>query len=227
MLDDVARAAATRTRVVAVTSPAGGAGVTSIALHLATALNDCCFVDLDCEWGAARRLGLAPDEVRTWADARAGDRAFERSCLPVAGGFRALLSPGASTPFDPGLVECAARHFARVVLDVPGPRASDAVLEAVSTVVLAVTPSVPAAHRAHAILRAHPGVKWAIVTNRLGPGSETTRTEIERIIGRRVAVELPCCPSLRDAEDVGRLTSLTWTRWGRRVARLARALEDS
>ncbi|HEX3327543.1 MAG TPA: hypothetical protein VHV50_11150, partial [Actinomycetota bacterium] len=62
---------------------------------------------------------------------------------------------------------------------------------------------------------------------RLGRGGETTRRQIEEIVGRKVALELPCCPGLRDAEGKQRLVALRWSRWGQAVIRLGRALERS
>jgi hypothetical protein len=69
-----------------------------------------------------------------------------------------------------------------------------------------------------------PQLNWLLVSNRCGPGGETTRAELQAIIGRRVALELPCAPSLRDAEDDGRLLTSRLSPWVRRVDRLAGTL---
>jgi hypothetical protein len=66
---------------------------------------------------------------------------------------------------------------------------------------------------------------WAVVTNKLGPGGETTRAELQELLGGRpIAIELPCCPALRDAEDDARLLASDRHRWRRAVKRLAAAL---
>lgn len=67
---------------------------------------------------------------------------------------------------------------------------------------------------------------WAVVCNRLGPGGEMTRTELERIVEHRIGLELPCTPALRDAEDEGKLLGLRVSRYSRRVVQLARALRS-
>jgi hypothetical protein len=69
------------------------------------------------------------------------------------------------------------------------------------------------------------GTSAVVVTNRLGPGGETTRPQIESVIGRKVGLELPCWPGLRDAEGERRIGSLRWSRWGLALGRLARALD--
>jgi hypothetical protein len=91
--------------------------------------------------------------------------------------------------------------------------------------VLVTPPTRPGALRARALVRRWPDLRWAVITNKVGPGGETTRAEMQEVIGHRVALELPCAPALRDAEDDGRLLRTRWSRWGRGIARLARALQ--
>jgi hypothetical protein len=198
--------------VVAVTSATGGAGVTSVALHLAAAARSpACLVDL--AGGAAARLGLE------------GSGPGAAAPVPVPGGFRLLApSPGGDADAAAAFLEEAAAPFASVVVDVaPGPLLTT-VLARCRAAVLVMTPALPAARRSRALLDAAGSVPWAVVTNRLGPGGETTRSELEGALGRRIALELPCCPALRDAEDDGGLLLSGWTRWRRAVDRLAAAV---
>jgi MinD superfamily P-loop ATPase len=125
------------------------------------------------------------------------------------------------------LVRRAAAGFEHVIVDVPaGPRRHET-LGAVRTAVLVVQPTVVGANRARPVLEAHPEISWAVILNRLGPGGETTRAALERLLRHPVAVELPCAPSLRDAEDDGRLLTSPLSPWRRGVHRLARALVAS
>jgi hypothetical protein len=81
-------------RTVAVTGMPG-AGVTSIAVHLASIWgrgSETCFVDLDRSWSCAPRLALG-DEVVTWAmRSKRLDGAGSLS-IPLAPGVRALVAP--------------------------------------------------------------------------------------------------------------------------------------
>ena len=182
-----------------------GAGGTSIALHLGAALAsaaDVCVLDRDPQRGAAHRLLLEDPPVY-----RAGDD-VTLAAVPSRGGFRLLCAP------DPGAdpIEALRNHFGVVVVDGALPRESDVVV---------LQPTVPQARRLKALLSdSRPPV---IVTNRLGRGGESTRRVLEGVLGRRIALELPHTPSLRDAEDAGHLVP-TWTRWWRALERLARAL---
>ncbi|MFN2389885.1 MAG: hypothetical protein ABR575_09830 [Actinomycetota bacterium] len=206
---------------IAVTSPVGGAGATTVALHLAgvfSAAADTCVVDLDPRGGVLRRLGIEP-----YAHLAAGDLTNDlsarRAAIPVAPGFRVL--PGAE---QDAAVVWASRAFERVIVDIPAPRAAAAVLAATDAGVLVMPPTVPAARRAAELLAGAPSPPWAVVLNRAGPGGETTTAAIEDLLGRGVALELPCAPALRDAEDRGALLDAPWSRWLRRVRRLAAAL---
>lgn len=217
-------------RVIAVTGAGRGTGVTTVALHLCKRLARAgagCYLDLDTVWGARERLGLGDEQVRTWAEAGPDDEALSLSALPLKWGFRALLSPGdGHVPEDSReLVRRASGAFERVVVDVPHGDLTDGALEASDVAVLVVAPTPAGARRARACLDRFPDVRWAIVVNRSGPGGETTRSGFAGMLGRRVAIELPCCAALRDAEDEGRLLGARLSRWSYRLELLARTLE--
>jgi hypothetical protein len=185
-----------------------------------------CFLDLDVTWGAACRLGLEASEVRTWADAGTSEEDLVLSALPVAGGFRALLAPPCASEDGAGqLVARARRRWARLIVDCPAPSMLGHVAELCRGGVLVVPPTRPGATRARSILERWPDLQWAVVLNKLGPGGEMTRAELQDVLGRGVALELPCSPGLRDSEDDGRLLTSRWSRWWRGTTKLARALE--
>jgi hypothetical protein len=212
-----------RARSLFVSSACGGTGCTSIALHLAAEFSktkSACAVDL--RGGMADRLGIDADAARTWDDAGALDE-IELCALPVAGGFRALLKADTTAKVTPDLVGAVETRFDRVVLDASAPDASK-LLGAGGTLVLVTSGSAVAARRTARLWKRLPDCRLAIVVNRVGRGGQTTRAELERIIGRRVTLELPHCPALRDVEDEARLLASPVHRWMRGLERLARAL---
>jgi Flp pilus assembly CpaE family ATPase len=234
VVDDVARALGRRrSLMVAVTSVSGGVGTTTIALHLAKALaatSETCMVDLGRDRALALRLGLGDGTPRTWGDLEPDDASLRRCAVPVPGAFRVLLAPETHDPSHVPLSDLVARAgagFDRVIFDVPPGSHQHEVLARVNAAVLVVSPTVVGAHRARPLLEAHPRIAWAVVLNRLGPGGETTRSALQRLLGHPIAMELPCAPALRDVEDDGRLLTSPLSRWGRSVARLARALVAS
>ena len=222
VLEEISARTATSNLFV-VTSTGGGTGLTTVALHLAAAAADggrtCCLET--APGGMALRLGL-PDASPTWAAAVEQDSAIDRAAVPVPGGYRVLLAPPEGGSEAPGLALRAASTFEIVVAEAPAGSPS---IGAARAAVLIVPPTIPGAARARAVLDASPGTRWAIVTNRLGPGGETTRAALEKILERRVALELPTCAALRDAEDTGRLITSPLHGWWRGIRRLWRALE--
>jgi Flp pilus assembly CpaE family ATPase len=216
-------------RVVGVTGVAG-AGVTTLALHLASTWavrSDTCFLDLDQSWGCAPRLGLG-DETITWNGADRSSEALKLASLPLQPRLRVLVAPHAPVETRcASLVTRARAEFERLVIDVPVRHRDPEVTASVDAVIVVLAPCLPHAHRAARMLTQIDAERVVVVTNRLGPGGETTRQQLEAILGRKVSLELPCCPSLRDAEGSRRLASLRWSRWGYGVKRLARALDTA
>jgi Mrp family chromosome partitioning ATPase len=208
--------------VIPVTSTRGGTGATSVALHLAAAAAQSrrvCLIDLDLTWGIEWRLGF--DEIRKW---RPGEDVMEAS-IPVKGGFRVVAPDLGTSEALEDLLERAVGAFDVVVADAPEGIGLDATLARSSVGVLVVQATIPGARRAATFCARQHGIKWAVVANRLGGGGETTLEGLRRISGRRIALELPCTPSLRDAEDKGGVLPLRWSRWSRRIDSLARALQ--
>lgn len=184
-------------RSIVVTSPSGGTGVTSIALHLAAELtalgHSTAYIDADPALGGRIRLGLDASSEITLP-------------VPVAGGFRVV---GPDAELD---------GFDRAVIDAPA--GSLPALGVIDQALLVCSPTPSGIDRAAALLAAHPGPAWSVIANRLGPGGEITRNHMERALGMPV-LELPCCAALRDAEDEGRLLARGWSRWARGISRLA------
>lgn len=211
------QAAGGSARVYAVVAAVGGAGATTIALHLGGALR-ACYAELS---PPSARLGL-PDDARTWL---AGDDDLRRSALPVAGGLRVLRAPHPYPGPEAFPLDAARAAFDRLVLDAGTERDLGILLGAASAAVVVTTPTRPAALAVRRLTEQHADARWVVVVNRLGPGGQIMRASLEELLGRPVAVELPCCPALRDAEDEARLLGGGWRRWSRGVAGLARALQ--
>lgn len=205
-------ALATKGVTLLVTSACGGAGVTTLAIHLAAALSTrerACYVDLDPHLGGAARLGMPPD-VCTF------DPAAELLTVPHAGGFRGLFAP---TEPESALA-AATEAFATCVVDMPPHRTDEVILASASIVVVVVPPTLPGVARTRDFLARYDGDGWLLVANRTGPGGETTRSTLERELGRRFDLMLPCSALLRDREDGGALLTTSFSRWKRGFDRL-------
>lgn len=201
------RVTASDRRLITVVGASGGCGATTISLHLAAeAARRRSLLATRSPWVLSDRLGVeGHDEVAT--------------PVPVPGGFKAVGVVGTDpTSLLAGLIG----DFERVVVD--GDPAALAGIVAVSDAcVMVIAPTLPSAHAASRLLESLPEARWAVVANRVGPGGETTRAELQRILGRRIGLELPCSRALRDAEGERRLTA-SWSLWWRRLHGLADAL---
>jgi hypothetical protein len=228
MIEDINRAAAPACRTVLVTGAGRGVGCTTLALHLALEMarkRETCFVDLDPDSLTAERLGIDEKHL-TWANVGSSDDSLRLAALPVPGGFRVLLSSPEPTP-PSGLLARVQGSFERVVVDCPWEVVSDDVLSSVDAGVLVMTATTLGAKRVARTIEDDHDLDWVVVANRLGPGGEATRAALSRAAGRRVALDLPCTPALRNAEQAGRLIATPWSRWKLSVARLAAALENA
>ena len=200
----------------------GGSGATTVALHLAARwAPSCWYADVSRGGGAARRLDL-PLDARTWLP---GDEDLLPSALPVRGGFRVMLAPSPCPDIARFPLCRAAQQAGRLVLDVGTVGDIEPVLSGAAAAVLVVPPTRPGARRAAELLADNAGARWAVVTNRTGPGGQLMRSALEEVLGRPIALELPCCPALRDAEDRGHLLEGSWHRWAWGIGRLAAALD--
>ena len=216
VIEEIRRANATgRRRTIGVIGTGGGVGTTSLALHLAAFMSphrQACVVDCDHRWrGATRRVGFQAPPAAPIEPASMLIRA-----VPCAAGFRVISHDLGVARLPSDLAE----HFDRVVLDLGARVAS----EECDSIVLMMPPTVHGATRACELLDGLGGLPTALVSNRMGPGSELTTGRLESLVGRSV-VHLPVCASLRDAEDRDRLLTSPWTRWARRVKQLAGALD--
>jgi hypothetical protein len=214
--------------LVVVTAANGGAGATTVALHLAARFarsQKTCVIDMDVGGATAVRLGLDDGSCKTWRDFDGTPESLMLCALPVRWGFRIALAPDETTATSvPELVRVARSTFDRVIVDVPARVHMRDFAGEVGTGVLVMNPTIPSARRARSIVRGYPSVRWALVSNRTGPGGETTRSELEALVERRVGLELSCCPALRDAEGEGGLLASRWHRWSLSLERLERAL---
>lgn len=230
VLGEVERAALGRsTNVYVVTGIGGGVGATTLALHLAAAFGrSCAYLDLDTRWGAASRFGLDRSEIKTWDEIGTGsaDR-VKQTALPMAPGFRALFAPGARPDLpDPGFVLDRSRAvFDPLVVDAPVGMLDEAADASACVQVIAATATGVARAREH--LRSGSGPRSALVLNRIGMGGGIGRSAASELLERPISLELPPTPALRDAEDDHRMLVGPWTRYARKVAALARALEKA
>ncbi len=225
-LAEVERAANStgRGRIIGVAGAGGGVGTTSVALHLAAALSSngsACYFEADPNRGARTRLAFDNDVPTVEDLMKKGS--IMRAAIPVRGGMRVVLASDDFHERATAVDRCRAT-FAVTIVDL-GANCTDVdLLEQTDLSVLVMVPSLPAATRAAMKLADH-DLDWAVVSNRLGPGSEATKRALERRLGRPIGIELPCAPALRDAEDRGDLLISRWSRWWLGIQRLARSLE--
>ena len=217
--DIAARIVKTGGRTILVVGATGGCGASTVALHLA-AVGEACLIEGS---GDDLRRRLALDTAKSWSDALSGEP-LESSALPVAPGFRVLLSPRTSTAEDVARVlERSVPLFDHVLVDAPAATATE-LSEPGAIGVLVFAPSRPSIVRAQRIVAENPAMRWALVATRTGPGGSLRGREIERLLERKLAVELPCSAGLRDAEDEGRLLTSPLSPWLWQMKRLWRAL---
>lgn len=210
-------------RITVITGARRGSGVSTLALHLCAALADgmeVCLLDLDADSSLRERMDL-PEESRHWGDASGG---VLTAAVPVHPGFRILLSPRNAAGNASDAVRSATGRFDHVVVDAPaGPWRATALARCTSAL-LVVPPTRQGIAHAQRLVSLHSNARWVCVVNRLGAGGEITASDVSRGVERPVRIELPCSPYLRDREDDHALLVGRWSRYYRRVTRLAAAL---
>lgn len=203
-------------RSYVVTGACGGVGATSVAVHLAARWSPSCLL-----------VELAQDQGPSKTGLRLGVPSLQPAHLEEAGpvacaaGF-ALTSVLPSEDIA-SRIELWESEFGRIVFTCGAGNAAD--LGRLSrAVVCVVTPTPAGAERARWLIERLDETPVALVLNRTGRGGETSRSEVQAVVGRRINLELPVTPRLRDAEDGGRLVG-AWSRWSNGVARLRAALD--
>jgi pilus assembly protein CpaE len=198
-------------QVVAFVGGKGGVGTTTLAVNVATAIgraapSSALLIDLHIGTGDAA-LFVGAEPRFSVADALENvhrlDDAFLRSLVGrtkfgldlLASSDRGMVGP-VDVRSVRSLIDCAARHYACVVLDVPrsDPAMLDA-LELATTVVVVANQelsTVRGASRMAAALRQRYGKeRVAIVVSRYDAVAEIGRKEIERVMGAPIAQVFP------------------------------------
>jgi hypothetical protein len=223
LISDIAAATQVGTagRRILVTSATGGSGATTVALHLAAVGRACAMETIDPD--IRRRLRLP--SAMSWSTDP--EHPVDRAALPVAPGLRVLLAPRSASLDDAASVaDRATQSFPAVYVDCAS-LAVGRLLSPRDLCVLVMTPTRPSAESAREILDSIIDARWAVVVNRVGPGSCMTQRRLEGVLGRRISIELPCSAALRDAEDEGTLVTSPISRWLWQLKRLWRALETA
>ena len=197
-------------RVFAFVGGKGGIGTTTLAVNVATTLaraaSSALLIDLHVAYGdAALFAGVEPRF--SVADALENmsrlDAAFLRSLVGrtkfgldvLASSDRAIVGP-IDVRAVRALIDCAARHYPCVVLDVP--RTDSAMLDALELVTRIVVvanqelATVRSAGRMAAALRQRYGKdRVAVVVSRFDQLAEIGRSEIERVMGGPISHQFP------------------------------------
>ncbi|MCI0344739.1 MAG: AAA family ATPase [Chloroflexi bacterium] len=212
-------------RIIAVHSPKGGVGTTTIAVNLATVLartrpDRVAIVDLDFDFGqVSTHLNL--DSRATLIDAVRDELSLRdpdvlRSLLGRhSSGLLVLAAPGAPVSTDGSvpvtidreavatLLETLSRALDYVVVDAGSglDRRTEAVLEMADAIVLPVTAEFPALKAVHALLdhfteTGSVSAKTTFVLNALYAREILKPSDIESALGTKIAIELPYDPFL-------------------------------
>ncbi len=207
-------------RIVAVYSPKGGVGTTTIAVNIALAAaqrapDKVVLVDLDLQFGgAATHLNLDPKQ--TIADVIRDDAAMREPellrtyAMRHDSGLHVLAAPTMPeaaeliTPEHIGhLLRTLLEGYERIVIDC-GSHLDERVMtafEAAETVVLPVYPEIPALKAVHALLdylneAGAIGSKALFVLNNMFAREILKPRDIESALGTRISTDLPYDPFL-------------------------------
>ena len=212
-------------RIIAVHSPKGGVGTTTIAVNLAAILartrpERVAIVDLDFDFGqVSTHLNLEPrttlvDAVRDDLSLRDPD-ALRTLLDRHSSGLLVLAAHSAPVPTDGGatvtidremvatLVQTLSRALDYVVIDAGSglDRRTEAVLEMADAIVLPVSPEFPALKAVHALLdhfteTGSVSAKTTFVLNTLYAREILRQSDIEGALGTKIALVLPYDPFL-------------------------------
>ena len=198
--------------VTAVYSPKGGAGATTVATALAVALAQTrpgrvAIIDLDLRFGA---VGIALDlrGKNTIVDLLARSAPLDLGLIDDifvahSSGVKVLLSPetlGLADSVSPEaiarLVQTLRAHFDHIVLDLPTSfdDVATAALRVADRVLLVTTPELPALRDLQRVLSAAPDLRNGrsqIVLNRWPSRAGVPLADVERALGRKVAITIP------------------------------------
>jgi len=217
-------APSTKGEVFAFLGAKGGVGTTTVAVNVATAMaqldpGSTLLIDLHLAYGdAAVFLGTEPrfSVIDALENVQRLDKAFFSGLVGQARAGLALLASSdraAATSVDStsvrNLIDAAARHYARVLLDVPRSDVMLDALESASRIVIVANQelaTVRAATRLAATLRQRYGKdRLAVVISRFDQHSEIGQSDVERVLGSPVAYTFPSSYRLAlDALNAGR-----------------------
>lgn len=218
--------AAEGSRIIAVYSPKGGVGATTVAVNLACALaarhrDRVAIVDLDLEFGqVATHLNVTPrsslfEAVRDDLTLRDPD-ALRTLLTAHSSGLLVLASPTGAADRGAGatlprlgretvstLLSTLARAVDFVVVDAGSglDERTELVLELADNIILPVTPEFPALKAVHAFLDHYTetgsiNAKTTFVLNAMYAREILRTRDIEDALGTRIALELPYDPFL-------------------------------
>jgi pilus assembly protein CpaE len=188
----------------------GGVGATTVAVNVASALaqfepGSTLLVDLHLAYGdAAVFLGTEPrySVLDALENVHRLDKAFFNGLVGQSRAGLALLASSdraSAAPVDSAnvrsLIDAAARHYPRVVLDVPRGDVSLDALESASRIVIVANQelaTVRAATRMCASLRQRYGrERLSVVISRFDQQADIAQSDIERVLGSPVAHTFP------------------------------------
>jgi len=202
--------------IIAVYSPTGGSGTTTIATNMAAALaqfqKNVLLVDADLQFGqVAMFLNLQPEyNIRDLlAEREVGEAALNRTIVSYQDKFKVLASPldlalGKSGEPDnlPLLIQTLSQSYPLVVVDTPSSVLDQSTLdlfEIACSIILVITPTLPSAlnvKRVTQFLASYPHLlkKIVFVINQARDKRGSNYLSVSRIenhLGLKVAIEIP------------------------------------